>query len=400
MTVEQQHERTRRRPSLAARAGSRVGSGEFADEAMQSQLHGGSTTDTGAVQATQGTQGQQNAINGTGQGAQSAYSQQQQQPLSSYRPYPMPGVGTSTALQHMANSPYASYAIPAAPYAQLPPPPPPPPASSSSSSAAAATPAQQLRYSVPYPDPLNLLPLPSHQYAPIGMNYVPYPPPPSPAPVIASQPPLATTMPLPVSGPASTQPPLAGHVYSQLPPPPPRRRPSAADDPEALLPLPPSAFTGRSASMTSVADSAQGRLNGAQQDEDEDMPLRLPTPPSDFIGGSDDDGDYQPEAGPSGSRKKRPGSAAHDSLPVKRARVSVTAAGAAKQGRGKGKKKQPPAAQKKRGPNKTKPRLLKGEVPPPGLETTVDGSWRRKMSRGGWGGAGGRPETFLRKLWK
>jgi hypothetical protein len=29
----------------------------------------------------------------------------------------MPGVGTSTALQHMANSPYASYAVPAGAYA-------------------------------------------------------------------------------------------------------------------------------------------------------------------------------------------------------------------------------------------------------------------------------------------
>lgn len=355
----------------------------------------GSTTDTGAVQATQGMQGQRNAINGTAQPGQGGYShpqQQQQQP--SYQPYAMPGVGTSTALQHMANSPYASYAVPAGAYAQLPPP--PPPASSSSSStaaaaAAAATPAQQLRYNVPHPDPFNLLPLPSHQYAPIGMNYVPYPP---PAPVIASQPPLATTVQLPASGPAST------HVYSQLPPPP--RGPSAADDPEALLPLPPSAFAGRSASMTSGADSAQGGLHGAQQDEDEDMPLRLPTPPSDLGG---DDGDYQPQAGPSGSRKKRTGAAAHRHFPAKRARVSVPAAVAPAKGgvAANGDKKQLAVAQKKRGPNKVKPRLVKGEEPPPGLETTVDGSWRRKMSRGGWGGpggTGGRPETFLRKLWK
>lgn len=356
---------------------------------MQSRLDRGTATDTEAVQAMQGSQGQQNAINGTGQGAQGGYShsQQQQQP-SSYQPYAIPGVGTSTALQHMANSPYASYAVPAASYAQLPPPPPP----ASSSSTAAATPAQQLRYNVPHPDPFNLLPLPSHQYAPIGMSYVPYPP---PAPVIASQPPLATTVQLPASGSAST------HVYSQLPPPP--RGPSAADDPEALLPLPPSAFAARSASMTSGADSAQGGLNGAQQDEDEDMPLRLPTPPSDLGG---DDGDYQPQAGPSGSsRKKRTGAAAHRHFPAKRARVSVTAAvEPAKRGVAvNGDKKQLAAAQKKRGPNKVKPRLVKGEDPPPGLETTVDGSWRRKMSRGGWGGpggTGGRPETFLRKLWK
>lgn len=362
------------------------------------------TTDAGRpYMGMQGTQEQQGAIGGPGQASQSGYShpQQQQQQPSSYQPYSMPGLGTSTALQHLANSPYASYAMPTTPYAQLPPPPP----ASSLPSTSSATPAQQLRYNVPHPDPFNLLPLPSHQYAPIGLSYVPYPP---PAPIIASQPPLATTVQLPVLGPAVTRPPVPAHVYSQLPPPPPRG-PSAADDLEALLPLPPSAFAGRSASMTSGADSAQGGLNGAQQDEDEDLPLRLPTPPSDFVGGSDDDGDYQPEAGPSGSRsKKRTGSPSKNSLPAKRARVSVSAAEAARRGKGggggaNGDKKQPPAGKKKRGPNKKKPRLIKGEEPPPGVETTVDGSWRRKMSRGGWGGPGGpggRPETFLRKLWK
>ena len=127
----------------------------------------------------QGTQEQQGAIGGPGQASQSGYShpQQQQQQPSSYQPYSMPGLGTSTALQHLANSPYASYAMPTTPYAQLPPPPP----ASSRPSTSSATPAQQLRYNVPHPDPFNLLPLPSHQYAPIGLSYVPYPP---PAPII------------------------------------------------------------------------------------------------------------------------------------------------------------------------------------------------------------------------
>ncbi|GAA5860347.1 hypothetical protein JCM3774_000387 [Rhodotorula dairenensis] len=351
-------------------------------------------------------------------GPQYHHPQHQHQPPP-YQPMqhmPMPPyqIPSSSALQHLANTPYANYAMSAVPYAQLghlPPPPqaplplpPPPPRRPASGSSAAPTPSTQpARYqAAAHPDPFNLLPLPSHQYAPIGMSYAPYPPPPPPpASVIASQPPLAASVPPSTS----TRPLPPPHAYSPLPPPA-RRPPPPADDAEDLLPLP-SAFADRR--VEAAQPDARVREDVEHRDEDEDdddLPLRLPTPPSDLANGDDDDdddgSDYQPEAGSSGqgSRKKRNLSPLRDNLPAKRARVSVTEA---RKGAGNEKLQ----VKKRRGPNKKNKSSKRGkkDEPPPGVETTVDGSWRRKLSRGGWGGPGGtgagsRPETFLRKLWK
>lgn len=384
--------------------------------------------------ALQGVQAQQATMHATGQGM---YAQPQHQmggpqhyhhhhhpqqpaPYQPLQHMPMPPYPNS-ALRHMANPPYTNYAMPAVPYGQLgqlpppqvalPPPPPPPRRPASASSAAVAPVAQPARYHAgAHSDPFSLLPLPSHQYAPIGMSYVPYPPPPpaaaAAASAIVSQPPVAA--PVPASTSSRILPPP--HVYSPLPPPP--RRPPPADDAEDLLPLP-SAFADRRAASTSGVEPVQtdanmpGGVEGGEED-DEDLPLRLPTPPSDLANGDDGDGDAQdgsddePEAGPSGpgGRNKRNRSSLRDTLPAKRARVSATDTS-------KGAGEEKPSSRKRRGPNKKNKlsKRRKNDEPPPGVETTVDGSWRRKLSRGGWGGPGGtgagsRPETFLRKLWK
>ncbi|BGP53153.1 hypothetical protein JCM8202_003669 [Rhodotorula sphaerocarpa] len=366
------------------------------------------------------------------------HQQHQQQPR--HQPYALaPPGGSDSQQQHMHPAQYTPYPMGYGPPNGLPPPPGygPPPHGMPHYGAPMLPPP-------PPPgaptDPFNLLAMASsHSYAQMGMGYMPYPPPQLPLPV--PPPPHSGPSPVPIQNQTQTRPPSsqqqreyprppsrtytpltgsagppesasAPHAYSPLPPPPPRsgsradesrEQPASAAQPSTgdgeLLPLAPFATGQRTGPPEAPVEEA-----GEGEGGDEDGNLRLPTPPSDIEASDTDDSDdgdlYEPDL--HSDSRRRAGGRLRDAPPAKRARVSKPdSADEDNEDDDSRPSQQRRDSQKKKKARKGK----KKEAAPPGMETTVDGSWRRKLSRGGWGGPGGtgagsRPETFLRKLWK